>query len=386
MNRNTLAFIVGSGLLLCAGLGHATGVRGTISSQCALQHSSTSDPARQAEIERTCSATNAGTRVTSGEQQRQWLKMMIRAQEEQDRWEEQHKISSGTYSALSPDATGMNAGGTFNNIGVWGSFSSGNLDNDFIFSPYDMTSRGFMVGADFQPMENALLGLSAGYNHDEITTTFNGGEVQSDTASLAVYGAMSLPAGLSVDAAVGYADINTDQNRLSLFIAGFSDPFAALTPGTPINGDVDATRLFGAVNLNGFWNPQHFLLSATVGYLYAETDQDSFTESGGGVTVTRPGETFVLSQWHAGATVGYDFGTFLEPYAGADYSYDISREEVTVGTGLQQPANDRSELIMRVGMRYFGDNGVSAALEWNTNALRQDIDSNGLLLTLRLDL
>ena len=383
MKRSILTAIAGSVLLLCAGQGQATGVRGTISSECALQHSGTSDPARQAEIERTCSATNAGTRVTTAEQQRRLLEdTPIKEQRE---WEREH-YSSGTYSALSPDGTGMNAGGTFNNIGVWGSFNSGNVDNDFVFSPYDMTSRGFMVGADFQPMENAVLGLSAGYNHDDIETTFNGGKVKTDTATVAAYGAMALAGGLSVDAVLGYSDLNTTQNRLSLFIAGFSDPFAALAPGTPIDSDVDATRLFGAINLNGFWNPRHFLVSATVGYLYSETDQDSFTESGGGVSVTRPGETFVLSQWHAGATLGYDFGTFLEPYAGADYSYDISREEVTVGTGLQQPANDRSELIYRIGMRYYGDNGISAALEWNANALRQDIDSNGLMLTLRLDL
>ncbi len=285
------------------------------------------------------------------------------------------------------DGTGLNAGGTFNNIGVWISALGSVTDNDFVFTPFDNTNRGVQAGVDFTPTENSILGISLGYSSDDTETPFNGGDLETDTVTGMVYGAMSLGQHFSVDATLGYSDLSTDERRLSAGVAGFtSDPFRTLPAGTQISGEIDSERWFGTINLNGFWTVQHLLLEGQVGYLYTETDQDSFTETGGSISATASGETYVLSQWHVGATVGYDFGTFLEPYAGVDYSYDISREEVKVAPGLQQPANDRSGMMVRLGMRYYGDNGVSAALEWSTNALRQDIDSNSLLLNLRVDL
>ncbi|RME35446.1 MAG: autotransporter outer membrane beta-barrel domain-containing protein [Gammaproteobacteria bacterium] len=288
---------------------------------------------------------------------------------------------------LTGDGRGMNAGGSFDNIGVWLSATGGVTDNDFVFTPFDNTNRGVQAGVDFTPTESSLLGVSVGYSHDDTETPFNGGDLDTDTFTGMLYGAMALGQNFSVDATLGYSDISTDERRLAAGVAGFtSDPFRTLAFGTPISGEIDASRWFGTLNLNGFWTIRHLLLEAQLGYLHSETNQDSFTETGGGITATARGETYSLSQWHVGATVGYDFGTFLEPYAGVDYSYDISREEVRVAPGLQQPANDRSEMLVRLGMRYFGDNGISGALEWSTNALRQDIDSNTLLLNLRIDL
>jgi hypothetical protein len=49
------------------------------------------------------------------------------------------------------------------------------------------------------------------------------------------------------------------------------------------------------------------------------------------------------------------------------------------------PSNDRDDILMRVGVRYFDKNGISGILEYSKRFDRDDFDEDRNSLTLRTD-
>ena len=50
-----------------------------------------------------------------------------------------------------------------------------------------------------------------------------------------------------------------------------------------------------------------------------------------------------------------------------------------------QPTNDRDDILMTVGVRYYDNNGVSGNLEYSKRFDRDDFDEDRVSLTLRVD-
>ncbi|MCZ6525382.1 MAG: hypothetical protein O6928_02300 [Gammaproteobacteria bacterium] len=50
-----------------------------------------------------------------------------------------------------------------------------------------------------------------------------------------------------------------------------------------------------------------------------------------------------------------------------------------------QPSNDRDDVLMRVGVRYFDNNGISGNLEYSKRLDRDDFDEDRISLTVRVD-
>jgi len=154
---------------------------------------------------------------------------------------------------------------------------------------------------------------------------------------------------------------------------------------------VDTDRWFIAINLNGNWDFNHLLVNAHGGYLYSEEDQDASTEtaaSAAGALFTAPvaSQSFKLGQWRIGGELSYDYQSFLEPFVGLDYLYNNTRTKLRLAPGLKQPSNDRSELQYTVGMRYFGDNGISGTVQYTVSGSKTDMNYSAFMLTLRADL
>ena len=49
------------------------------------------------------------------------------------------------------------------------------------------------------------------------------------------------------------------------------------------------------------------------------------------------------------------------------------------------PSNDRDDILMRVGVRYFDKNSISGNLEYSKRFDRNDFDEDRISLTLRAD-
>jgi len=55
-----------------------------------------------------------------------------------------------------------------------------------------------------------------------------------------------------------------------------------------------------------------------------------------------------------------------------------------VGGGAQ-PSNDRDDVLLTAGMRYFGKNGISGNLEYSKRFDRDDFDEDRISVTVRVD-
>ncbi len=356
-----------------------------IAAQCTSEHY-LADSSGQEAIENTCSSDNAGSQfTTAGMLSAMFQSGVVRGSDITNPYGAM-SILLPSEASLDTQQGGLNAGEVFGNVAVWGSFNWNTLDNEFANTAFDSVNRMGMVGADIQPLDNLIIGVTFGYEDNDVETEFNFGKQEIDGYTIAGYLGYMINDHFSIDGTIGHSDIDIDQSRTLSAFGAAAGPFAGVAAGTVIESEVDADRFFAAVNLNAFWTLDKILLGAHTGYLWVEEDHDSFAESGGGVTSAVGDRNFDLGQFRIGFDVAYDYKSFLEPYAGLDYLNDTTRDDVDVAPGLQQPDNDEDEFIIRLGLRYFGESGVTGALEYSIGAGRTDFDSSGVMATLRFDL
>jgi len=282
----------------------------------------------------------------------------------------------GGRTALNSDTyrtTGYAAGGYFTNAAGWLSYVRTTTDNTKFFTESDGNLDSALVGLDFSPRDNMVLGLTFGYENNDITTKFNVGEQRIHGFTIAPYVGFLFHPNFSVDASAGYSSIDIDQTRLD-----------TVNLTSIIDGDTDSDRWFVSGNLNAFTRVRDFAFSGRVGIVYAEEDIDAIVETGGPDAFTTPSETVEFGQLQAGGEVAYSVAS-IEPYASVFYEHDFEFEKVLFDTGLPHLPQDRSDVRFGLGARYFSDYGFSANLEWSIITWREGIDSHTLGLTGRLE-
>ena len=264
-------------------------------------------------------------------------------------------------------ATGLNAGdGTAVPYGVWGNYSYTDFENDLSSTAFDGSSHGFLGGIDFQVWEGTVLGVAFGYDNSDIDTGFNAGNQDTDTITIAPYFGAVLSDVLSLDFNIGYSYVDYDQYRT----AGI----------TRVNSSPSADRWFGAFNLNAITFHDRWILGGRVGMLYASSVIDDYTESNG--TLVAESRTRVGTFSVAG-DVAYSFNEW-EPFLNLSYQYDYQLQEVVATTG-PQPSNDKDDILLTTGVRYFEKSGVSGNLEYSKRLTRDDYDEDRISLTVRID-
>jgi Autotransporter beta-domain len=264
-------------------------------------------------------------------------------------------------------ATGLNAGdGSSLSYGVWGNYSYSDYENDLSSTAFDGTNHGFLGGIDFSFWGDSILGVAFGYDKGDIDTTFNGGNQDTDSYTIAPYFGALLTESLSLDFNIGYSRVEYDQFRI-------------LT-GTQISSSPDADRWFGALNLNGVTYYNNWILGGRLGALYATSVIDSYTESNGTVVAKSKNKSSTLS---IAGDVAYSFQNY-EPFLNVSYQRDLSLRKISVTTG-PQPSNDNDDILLKAGVRYFNKNGISGNFEYTKRFERDDFDEDRISLTIRAD-
>ena len=263
--------------------------------------------------------------------------------------------------------TGLNAGDEDTlPFGVWGNYSYTNFENDLSSTAFDGSSHGFLGGVDVAAWNNAIIGVALGFDTADIDTGFNNGNQKAETFTIAPYYGAILSDIISVDFNFGYSYVDYDQFRTS--------------GATRIGSTPTADRLFGSFNLSTIYFVDRWVLGSRVGFLYARSTIDSYTESDGTIIAdlaTRVG-TFSLA-----GDAAYSFGNY-EPFLNLAYQYDLTLTEVGVGSG-PVPANDKDDILLTAGIRYFEKSGISGNLEYSKRFLRENFDEDRLSVTLRID-
>jgi len=266
-------------------------------------------------------------------------------------------------------ATGLNAGdGSAVPYGVWGSYSYTDYENDLSSTAFEGTSHGFLGGVDFGFWDNTILGIAFGYDSGDLDTTFNSGNQETDTYTIAPYFGALLTDSMSLDFTVGYSKVDYDQFRV---VTGST---------TRITSSPISNRVFGALNLNGVTYYDNWIIGGRIGTSYASSTIDSYTESNG--TVVADSRTKVGTISIAG-DVAYSYKDY-EPFINLSYQNDFSLREISVTTGAQ-PSNDSDDILMTTGVRYFNKNGITGNLEYSKRFLRDNFDEDRISVTIRAD-
>lgn len=272
---------------------------------------------------------------------------------------------AGPQTSFLEGQQGMAAGGGEGKVGVWINSGWSDIENDLSSTAMDGDVFSVFGGADYMISDRFYLGVSAGWETADIDTTFNAGSIESDGFTVAPYALFVINNWLTFDASAGYSWLEYDTTR---------------TAGALVTGNFDADRWFASANLTGYYSINNWNMSGTVGYLYTEEEQDSFTESDG--TLNR-GQTIELGQINVGGTVGYSLG-MMEPYVTATYQIDTTRTDTVVGVNQAQPANDETGFILGGGVRFSLSDRVSGSLEATTEEGREDVSNTTVNGTIRI--
>lgn len=264
--------------------------------------------------------------------------------------------------------SGLNAGDGMASYGLWGSYSYSDFENDFAGTAFDGNRHNLLGGFDISPWEKTVFGVAVGYENSDIDTGFNQGNQEADGYTIAAYAGHLLNEPWSIDASIGYSNIDSDQFRTDL------------GTGARITSSPSSERWFATLNFNGFKRWENWLIGGRIGLLYARNVQESFRESNGALTSQFTSE---LGQWSIGGDVAYSLDKF-EPFVRLTYENDFQMTEFASSTG-SQPSNDYDNFLFGAGLRYFGANGLTGNLEWNKRLGRDDFDEDTITATLRMD-
>ncbi|HJM61558.1 MAG TPA: autotransporter outer membrane beta-barrel domain-containing protein [Alphaproteobacteria bacterium] len=262
--------------------------------------------------------------------------------------------------------TGISAGGGDGRMGVWGSGSWTDIEDDLVSTAYDGDVYNAMIGADYQFNCCLTAGLALGYESTDIDTTFNTGGVESTGWTIAPYAGYVLNRYFTVDASAGYSIIDYDTKRVANSVT--------------INGNFGSDRWFASGAINGYYSVNKILLSGRAGYSYAKESQDGFNESDGVVNSARDVKAGTL---RVGGTAAYDLGK-AQPYLTATGVYDVQQTKVTVAAGQAAPSNDKSGVDVGGGVRISLSDRVTGGIEGTTHLARDNFKSTTVSGNLRI--
>jgi outer membrane autotransporter protein len=250
---------------------------------------------------------------------------------------------------------GRSAGAKDKKIGAWVLGSYSDIENDFVNTKFDGDIAAFVGGADYRLTDKIIAGLAVSYEDVDIDTTFNNGTIETKGFGVTPYAVFVLSNKLTADISGSYTWLNTDTTR---------------TNGA-VTGEFDARRYTAGANLNYSHSINKFFMTGTVGFLYINEKQDSYTESNG---------TFVdennisIGQGRIGAKVGYDFGKF-KPFVMARYEHEFwAPSAPQLGGGLLSPEEDNDGYVVGAGVDFSISDSVSGGIQATSTEGREDLN------------
>lgn len=267
---------------------------------------------------------------------------------------------------------GLAGGNAKKGIGVWVQGSYTWVENDATISKFDGNVLTGMVGVDYKFNDRFMVGISGGYESTDLDTTFNKGNLDATGYMVAPYLSFRFNKNFSVDATGGYAWLSYDMDRKDA------------ANNQKWTGSTDATRSFGAIQLNADHAIKKWNLSANIGALYSSEEKDQFIERSGSERRTIASQTTDLGQGFLGGRVGYDFGVVM-PYVLARAEWDFSKDEITVATSQVRPDDDDFGLRLGAGLNIYAGSFVTGTIQGETVLLRDDYTEHKALAKIRVD-
>lgn len=278
---------------------------------------------------------------------------------------------TGIFSVVSVpgETNGMAAGSQTSmltdRLSVWVGPSYTNSEDDFAATAYESDLLNISFGLDYKVTDAITVGAFAGYVLDNVDSSFNNGESETNGWNVGPYVSIALDDIFSVDLNGGVVINDIDNTRTT--------PGGAVVTGSQ---DSDGWFVGGNLNANYWWDK--IGLGGRIGFVTSGTDNDAYTESNG----TRiAGTESNLTQFQAGLQVSYFVedtfgpGSGLVPYIKVDYNNDVERDDIATAAGTPQPANDDDGFVLGAGVNLFMDGPFSGGINATYNVGREDYNA-----------
>ncbi len=263
---------------------------------------------------------------------------------------------------------------------AWVGYGRPKFEGKVDVAPYTADQDAFRFGVDKALSARSAFGVALLVDRLETRTKFNGGGQDVDTEAIAPYFTWAPNDAMSIDINGGVGRSSASQDRI--------DPLSV--PGSPLilTSNYDADRTFGSITVNWGTTSGAWLLSARGGFLSSREEQDGYVEAGGPSIRTVGTRKLKLDQAFAGGEAAYLFANAWEAYAAGLYRYDTKRDDGGTAGGLPsavgstQP-DDRDEFEWIVGLRFFGQKGLTLSAEYVSVSGREKFEYRSFNLLVR---
>ncbi|MEM7525656.1 MAG: autotransporter outer membrane beta-barrel domain-containing protein, partial [Pseudomonadota bacterium] len=241
--------------------------------------------------------------------------------------------------ALGQGAAGQGGDAGF---GLWIDGAWTGLDDRDATLGSDGYSIAFTGGADTQLADGLTTGAAITFGVSRIESNATQDRRKETSIGFTPYIAYQIDDVFAVQGAVGY---NYGGGRAE--IGG-------------IDGQIDAHRYFAAAEASAFQTFGDFALFSSVGVLWGQSFQQSYTDDAGAEVDSIKsdlGSLSVTAQPSYLIDLDSSGQSFIEPYLLGQYSYDFTL------TKTSRSSNDRDEFVIGGGANFFHGEGVSGTLE-----------------------
>lgn len=258
--------------------------------------------------------------------------------------------------------SGLSAGDAPPKFGLWGNASYTETDIDSVIADSESDFMLVMVGVDYKPTANTVVGVALGYEDSDSDTYFNRGEKENDGFTLAPYFAYLINENISISLSGGYSWVSYDQFRTD-------------ADNNKVSSDLDSNRWFVSSAVNIYKNYGALNLNIYVGYTISEESMDSFTESDG----TRvDSEDINLNTLNVGMETSYFLGAW-EPYVRLGYSYDTEYD------AFSEEDYDKDYIRAGLGARISFSQNLTGDLLFSTTIDHEDQSEESYMFNIRYE-
>lgn len=248
-------------------------------------------------------------------------------------------------------SSGVAGQGAKRRVGIWinGAYSDINYSEPGLRTDGDTKSVG--IGIDYLVTDNIVIGVSATYEDTDLKLKDALGKFERDGWTVAPYVAFKLGQYFVLSGTVGFSWLDND-----------------VSTGAGGTGSYDTDRWYASAMLNFNYPVGQWRLGASVGYLYIDEEDDSYTTSGGAAMAS---DSRNIGQGRAGVSIGYNFGG-ITPYLMGRLEHEFeTTDTVFVGTRAVKP--DKTGFVLGGGLA-FNYGAFSGGLQLTSTAGRDNLD------------
>lgn len=251
-------------------------------------------------------------------------------------------------------ADGKASGSDEARTGFWTQALVANVNKTEAFMQMRGNAYDALFGIDRRYFDRYVVGLAAGYEYDDMKTTFNQGTYKSQGPMVAPYIAVNVTPAWVFDVSAGYAWLSYDTARQN----------------NAVRGSFDGARTFASSDLTGGYSHQNWRFQPKLSITFSHEQQNSFTDSTG-AAVGR--NYFELGRLSGGGKAGYAVGNLL-PYIKLLGEWDFRHSAAVLKSNGQMSEVDDGGGVAGLGVE-LNRGGHTGSLEVDYNSLgRQDLD------------